>query len=255
MFDMRINGIIAGLAFIISVLVGSLSGGAFLIVLLRALIFAVVFFVIAAGINLAVSRFLPELLDMNDNDRPGSHIDVTVEDEDNPIALPDEDSEGDVDNIGELVGESGGEGEGSFENIMEGTGLDRPGKNGYTVNTEAGEDTSFSDNKSIDPHASPLTDKQAMSKPNIRTSADVQDFQPAIPSRSSEDADSVDVLPDLEDMAKAFLPSEGADKEESAFEDAPQKKQSKSGKGKSLAGDFSSKDMAQALQTILKREE
>jgi hypothetical protein len=66
--------------------------------------------------------------------------------------------------------------------------------------------------------------------------------------------DVVDVLPDLEDMAKAFLPSSEEEEEEPVSEEAPAKKPSKSGKGKSLAGDFNPKDIALALQTVLKRD-
>jgi hypothetical protein len=241
MVDLRINGMIAGAAFLISLLVGSLSGGMFLIVLFRALVFALIFFVITGGINLAVSCFLPELFDMKDNERPGSHIDVTVEDEESSAAFPDEDSGEEVGNIGQLVGQEYEVEEGASENITEGAGLDQADKNRYT-NTRAGVDPSFLDNKSN-------------REPRVAASSltEGQNFQPAIPSRSSEDADSVDILPDLEDMAKAFLPPEGGDEQESGIEDAPQKKPS--AKGKSLAGDFNPKDMAQALQTILKRDE
>jgi hypothetical protein len=253
MFDLRTNSLIAGAAFAISLLVGSLSGGSFLIILMRALIFAGIFFVIAGGINLAVSRFLPELLDMRDNDQAGSHVDITVEDEDTPAAFPNDESDEEVGNIGELVGQ------GSSENIMWGTGLDQTGENGYnSSNVGVGDDTSFGDNKSnANPQmpASPLTDKQAGAYSHSRPPADERDAQPAIPSRSWEDLDSVDILPDLEDMAKAFLPLERADEEESDSEDASQKRPSTSGKGRSPAGDFNPKDMAQALQTILKRDE
>jgi hypothetical protein len=88
-FNFKVNGIVAGAAFILSFLIGIVSGGTFLIVLLRALIFGAIFFVFAGGTNMLLASFLPELVGEDGGDQAetaGSMVDISVEDEDDEPA-------------------------------------------------------------------------------------------------------------------------------------------------------------------------
>jgi hypothetical protein len=73
----------------------------------------------------------------------------------------------------------------------------------------------------------------------------------ALPAMDSgETADLVDHLPDLEIMSDSFLPPAAAEDEET-----PAPSRSPSGnKPQNLGGDFNVKEMASAIQTILKRD-
>ena len=62
MIDFRTSGIFAGAAFILSLALGIFSGAAFPMIILRPLIFALIFFGIAAFGKHLISKFLPELL-------------------------------------------------------------------------------------------------------------------------------------------------------------------------------------------------
>ena len=81
MIDFRVSGIIGGIAFFLSLLLGMFSRTRFPMLILRPLLFAIVFFVIAAIIKYLISRFLPELLEDRPREDlslvPGSRIDIT----------------------------------------------------------------------------------------------------------------------------------------------------------------------------------
>jgi hypothetical protein len=109
-FNVKISSIVAGAAFILSVLIGMISGGSFLIVLLRALICGIVFFALVAGLYVLIGIFLPELLQLGQDEEsgdeenaPGSHVDISVQDEEsegapaNPEPEKDKNKETDKD--------------------------------------------------------------------------------------------------------------------------------------------------------------
>jgi hypothetical protein len=83
-FNVKVAGITASSAFILSFLIGIISGGALFIVLLRAGIWGIVFFTLVAGGYVLINRFIPELLHLEQEeeveDAPGSHVDISVED-------------------------------------------------------------------------------------------------------------------------------------------------------------------------------
>ncbi|MDR0562946.1 MAG: hypothetical protein LBG73_09705 [Spirochaetaceae bacterium] len=85
MFNLKVSGIAAGIAFILSLLIGVITGGSFLAILFRAFLCGFSFFALTAGGYILISRFLPELLhlgqDDEETDEPGSHVDISVEDE------------------------------------------------------------------------------------------------------------------------------------------------------------------------------
>lgn len=83
----KVNGIAGGIGFVLSFIVGIISGGSFLIVLLRAFIFGALFFVFIEVSQRLIGTFLPELLNPDADpspvtgEAPGSRIDISVEDE------------------------------------------------------------------------------------------------------------------------------------------------------------------------------
>jgi len=83
MFNKKISSIGAVAAFILSLLIGIISGGTFLIVLLRAAMCGVVFFALITGGSILIHIFLPELLFLGQDEAsvPGSQVDISIEDE------------------------------------------------------------------------------------------------------------------------------------------------------------------------------
>jgi hypothetical protein len=83
----KVNGIAGGIGFVLSCIVGIISGGSFLMVLLRAVIFGALFFVFIEVSQRLIGTFLPELLNPDADaasaagEAPGSRIDISVEDD------------------------------------------------------------------------------------------------------------------------------------------------------------------------------
>ena len=109
MYNLRISSIVAGAAFVLSFLIGLLSGSSFPTLIIRPGIFAVFFFIFSELAGFLVNRFLPELLDKEagtpEIDMPGSRIDII---EDAPsvssvvFARPDE-SNGELGDISQIL--------------------------------------------------------------------------------------------------------------------------------------------------------
>jgi hypothetical protein len=77
MLDLKVSGIIAGVAFVLSFLVGILSGVSIGWIIIRALIFAAVFFGLTIGVNLVIQHFIPDLVPTELSDEH-QHIDISV---------------------------------------------------------------------------------------------------------------------------------------------------------------------------------
>ena len=83
----KVNAIAGGIGFVLSFIVGIISGGSFLMVLLRAFIFGALFFVFIEVSQRLIGTFLPELLNPDADaasvagEAPGSRIDIYVEDD------------------------------------------------------------------------------------------------------------------------------------------------------------------------------
>jgi len=85
LFNIKVSSIVAGIAFILSLLTGIISGGSFFIVLLRALICAVAFSALITGMRVLISIFLPELLQFDEKENVAEHtvgtnVDISIED-------------------------------------------------------------------------------------------------------------------------------------------------------------------------------
>jgi hypothetical protein len=249
MFDVKISAIAAGLAFIVSFLLGLLSGASFPALIIRPLVFAVLFFIIAAIVYFAVSHFLPELLDgdisasMDAGEvlSPGSRINITEEESAGmpayAAAQPD-DSEDDLGDIGDLL-KQGRTARPAPRPTAEPVlmpaepgfpGLDQSGEDGYTRN-------------------------EAVSA-GVRNGGGFTGSGSARP-KTYDPAESTDALPDLDAMARAFLPDSGedeADTTEYSVSDDPLKRPAAGGRGRKLEGDFNPKELAAGIRTILKKE-
>ena len=244
MFDLKISGIIAGAAFILSFLIGLISGTSMPMAIVRPLIFGILFFVITALINLAVSRFLPELTEDSRGDAPlglsgtpdgaGSRVNITLDDSEDSgqnyssgglkAAVPgaaDESDEG-LGDIADLLRRGVRSGEEETR-----TGMDQNAKDGYT-GTEG-----FGD----------------FSLPGAES--------PGKPAASSGGiSNSMEVLPDLDSMAGAFIPAATEDESDTTeySVSAPVKKSSSRDKAPAWTEDFNAKEIAAGLRTVLKRD-
>jgi len=209
--DFRVSGIAAGIAFILSLIIGIISGAGFPYLLLRALIFAGVFFALSGLGYWAVSRFLPELLsegggadgDEFDIPAPGSRVDIS-EGSSVEGAFPEDASDA-VDDIA---------GRPSAVKKQPISPLDQNEDTGY--NEEGGFDSLEASGSSEDAPTEALPDMGSL----------------------SEDSDDDD-----EDL--------GTD----SFDPPPEQQRRPSSKKPAIAGDFDAKDLARAIQTVLKKEE
>jgi hypothetical protein len=237
MLEPRVGLIVAVAAFLISFLLGIFSGALFWVLLVRALGFALLFFILVMGAHWLLSQFTPELLNPHGTgadeetadlvettqreDYLGKLVDVSVDDEptkETVMSFPSE-----------RESQAGEEGE-EFA-----LGLDQQSQEGYTE--EAREDTG---NK----HPAAMT--------------------AALPSGSVED---IDVLPDLESLSDSFISPMMEDMDDGKGDDSlingnyaksgvPISGGSKSSGKASKGGDsFDPREMAAAIQTILKRDQ
>jgi hypothetical protein len=219
-FNPKISGAFAAAGFVLSFLVGLLTGARFPLILIRAFIFAAAFFALASAGYGAIQLYLPELLS-GTNDAPalGSQVDISVGDDDEAggISLESGILGDDLNEFMENPGNSGGD------------TLDQTGEAVYTGEGMVGK---------------------------IPGSA-----RPALPEDPgfSGDTDSVDMLPDLDAMSGAFsaeaVPAgSGVEGAAAALPSSSLSGLGGPSKAQGLGEDFNVKEMASAIQTILKRE-
>jgi hypothetical protein len=235
MFDPKLSGIAGIIAFILSSLVGFISGVGLPWLLIRALIFGGAFFVLAGCAYWLVTQFLPELLDQGEEEAgldagsPGSRVDISVSDEGDTGAgmSPGEDgiSPGMDASLGltDLVGS--GSSPDANADPLSGNGLDQKAQDGYTKEGAVDEGP-------------------VKAFPSSPTGA-------AVPETES---DMVDELPDLELMRDVFISSPIEDGGAGLIDPSPGRSAG-GNKPQNLGGDFNVKEMASAIQTILKRED
>jgi hypothetical protein len=223
MFNPKLSGIFAGAGFILSFLVGLVAGAQFPLLLIRAFLFAAVFFALASAGYGAIQMYLPELLDRDSAEAPllGGQVDISVGDEDGDAGSISLESGGSGDDLNDFLENPGNSG---------GDTLDQGSEAGYT---EEGV----------------VEEIQAPSRPAL----------PGDLGLSPGDEDSVDMLPDLDAMSGAFSAESGSGGE-AARTGSPASSFDGAGssafklKTPGLDEDFDVKKMASAVQTILKRE-
>ena len=239
MFNLGKSGIFAGAAFLLSFLIGLVSKTSMPLLIVRPLIFAVLFFILSGAVNFIITHFLPELTeDMPFNEDqgpiPGSRINIT--EEDSSLFPPDytqgdagampgkaflgaqpDDSDEDIGNVADILQKKA---------IPPSAGMDQNMEDGYTKNTGVGEESRYQGKADV-------------------LSGDV-----------SADASGMDMLPDLDSMAGAFLPSlSGEEQDTTEYSvSTPPPKPSSGRKNPDWTGDFNAKDMASGLRTILNKQ-
>ncbi|GHU70300.1 hypothetical protein FACS189450_04540 [Spirochaetia bacterium] len=259
--NLKLSGIAAAAGFILSLLVGIASGGGFFISLLRALAWGVVFFGLSYAVWVMINRFLPELLispfaagedDPLPEETTGSRVDISLDDGDEIVpegaVTPEEaGAENDLDNISDLLTEDSAPFAGSApvsadqdrfpwepaapEDLNSGSpdaGMDQNNKESYT---KGGIDSFSGKGVSPDFILSPLPRPLETSGPGDG---------------------GIESLPDLDAMAGAFMSSEDAEEEDAAVV-YPAERKPPDSKGKSMGGNLNSRELASAIQNILKK--
>jgi hypothetical protein len=233
------------LGFIISFLIGLVSGVVFPALILRPLISAALFFAVVFFVQFAVSRFLPELLENSpdsntDFDMPGSRIDIT-------------EGSGPAESIRPAVpgspvfSGSFAKADDSDEGLGDISAFVSPGSAGSAAAEQQDESRMFRG-------MSPGLDQGGQNRYTEQGSADP--FSAPGGGAGGSGAGSTDFLPDLDSLAGAFMPSAGGNGEETVeySTSEPAKRPSASSKGQKMEGDFNPKDLAAGIRTILNKE-
>jgi hypothetical protein len=225
LFNVKLGGIAAGAAFVLSLVIGIISGSGFLALIIRALFFAALFFGLSCLVFWLAAQFLPELLGETDDDLgipvSGSRLDISV---DGPItgAFPSDGSEK-VDDIGGAPS--------------------TPRRSGASA--------------SAGPSAGPL-DQNTNTRYNDDRGGSGGDGGPSAgfsAASGGEAAEPAEVLPDIDGLSGAVSPEGGGiDAGAASFDSEPRRPASSSRKSE-MAGDFNPKELAQAIRTVLKKDE
>jgi len=224
LFNFKTSGFAAGAAFVLSLVIGLISGVDFPLLLIRPLIFAAAFFALSCLVFWLLAQFLPEMLGEQDDDPglsvPGSQVDISL---DSPVegAFPADNSES-VDDIA---------GTPSSPARAASSPLDQGEEAGYNAKGEV--------------------------------SADLQDADGAVADIDSDEvvgrgAAKAEILPDMDKFAENAAESAGesdAESNELRFEPPEPKQTLSAGKKTEMRGDFNPKELAKAIQTVLKKEE
>jgi hypothetical protein len=263
--NLKVNGIAAASGFVISLLTGVFSGGALGISLLRALSFGIVFFILAGAIWFSVKRFLPELFVPPEKEpliaglEAGSRVNISVGDDDVSVnaALPtEEDSGEDLGNVAELAAEkppARNETPGFAPNLdtAGSPALDLGAEEGYSEDRAPAppEEKKRSGTSVVSDPAAPAEEPGVVFTP----------LPPPSPLQSISGADlgsGVEALPDLDALAGAFMSSdeEGGEEIASPVFGVEPKARGPGKKAKSREADYLPKEVASAIQTLLKRD-
>jgi hypothetical protein len=263
----KLGGIAGAAGFVLSLLIGLLSGGAFSVSLMRAIFFGMVFFILSNVIWMFINRFLPELL-MPAEEEPlmtgletGSRVNISVGDDEEPVnaAVPSEkDSGGELGDVAELAA---GKARAGTVDSMPASLPARAGGAGPVKSPvlDLGAEEGYNRSGVL---AASGEKKQsgAVSGPAEEPAAAFEPLPPPSPLQNSSGGDSggdIETLPDLDAMAGAFMSSDEEDGEEMAgpmpiFGAEP--KPRAPGRAKSREDDYNPKEVASAIQTILKRD-
>jgi hypothetical protein len=275
-------------AFLISVLMGLISGVDFFNLIMRALLFTAIFFGLGFGLRFLINSFFPELLMMDDSlagdsygktgyEQPGS-ISITI-DNTGEYAVPElyksPNDPHEMGNIEDLIA-------GVFSNRSGGRSRPKAVAKGVDVNTEAGYNNGGIQELSVDiPEEIPFLDDDTEENSTIdNTPMNKPDFTPSF----GDDDSGMDGLPDLDMMARAFSsgfsaqtgftpapppsasPIQQASSVPSMPEDIPAEMPSpveeverqtsyyKGNRPEPMKGDFNPKELAEGLRAVLSKD-
>jgi hypothetical protein len=261
-FNLWWSGIAATAAFIVSLLLGIFVRAHILIVLLRAFSFALVFFFLMAVVWRLINHYLPELLyDSSARDassvsdfETGSRVNITLGDTEiprNAAVPPEESSDESVGNIAEMA-RAGPSVSGPRPSAVSPPSSPAPPR--PFAAPSPGSDGASAPARAMDQSSqSHYTQERGGVSVAPSVSAPSGGFSGV--SSLGDASGSVDSLPDLDALAGAFLSPGAAETEEvdsKPFSSGAREYRSK--KGKDVGEDFNPKELASAIQTILKRD-
>jgi hypothetical protein len=260
-FDLKYGGIFAGTAFFLSLVIGIVSRSTMPMLVVRPLIFAVLFFAITAFGKILVSRYLPELMEGSapddDDFKPGSRINILEDDGPSdssavtegfvsgalgqvPTGAKPDDSEDDLGDISELSKRS------AYNPVNERpipgiSGIDQNVKEQYTDNGEMSDSVKPDFSKIFSPESPLKASATSQAKAGAKTEG----------IHNSDEA-----LPDWDSMAGAFMSGSSNDEPEANEYIAPGsfKKSSSAKKAPEWTEDFNAKEIAMGLRTVLNKD-
>ncbi len=242
----RIAAIFAVAAFILSLIVGLFSGNPFGIVLLRALMLAVVFALLGAGVAFVVTRYLPELagkgaVDSSVEAGAAKHTIDIVLPEENPANLSADVEE--AESVEEAVSDESGVQEAESVEEVEELSPSAGSAEEFTSDIDAAGDAAGSQS-SLGDETEPLFQPQGQGEAAGRR-------------RGDEGIDTLDSLPDIGDL-EVIPGAKGA----AAAESGPAPRASESSRIRrpedvpgGFIGDEDPETLAKAIRTVLKRDE
>jgi hypothetical protein len=277
--DLKLGGIAAVAAFALSFLIGLVSQSTMPLLIIRPFIFAAIFFVLFIAAKFLLGQFMPELFDENSGSNsalfPGSMVNIMEGDNPNPndeyssdaslgepgdslswqapndaanAARPDDSdiSLGDISALSEVAERKKAADKGASNGVL--AGMDQNMEDGYTGLGDLG---------NISQSTSPM-DFEAGAFGSMEPSAPAKPAKKAKPVKSGSPvlySDSDDSLPDLDSMAGVFAKASTDEEPETAdFTEPSRGKKKSANKDQALEGDFSPKDMAEGIRTVLKKD-
>lgn len=246
MFGPKIPVVAAAVGFVLSFLIGLFSGAAFPVFLFRAVIMALFFAAIAAGVHLLIQRFLPELLDStgditgDQGERAtGSVVDLTVGDQEEDPVLP-------FGNNGEHDGNPGS----SVSSGEQPDGEQDSTDSFFDDELEQVSDNSVPENTAAETEGSQSTEPEATESSDSDSISSASPDTPVKPKPRGAAA-GLDVLPDLQD----FIPEKKPDSEDDTDDDLPVEPVVHGFSVPDVSTDVvETETMAKAIRTILSKD-
>jgi hypothetical protein len=239
-FNFKVSGIAGGTALALSLLVGLISGAGFFAVIARAFAFGAVFFILFCLIFWVLGQFVPELLSGSgdDFDTPGSRVNISLDGGPLEGAFPT----GGGDEVDDIAGNNRShappfQASGRDAKLP---GMDQDGQSGYNTVRDDVDGTNSAHEFSV-------------SGGNVKTGVSPADsgFESGNINVSNEG-----LVPDFDVLSGSFV-SSGSEKEPESFDIPSEPKRppsTRSGKDSGM-GDFDPKELAKAIQTVLKKED
>ena len=269
MFDLKQSGAFAAVAFVISFLIGLISRSNMPLLIIRPLIFAVIFFALSAIIKILISKFLPELLGdgaQDDGFKPGSRINILEEDTPSDMSSL---AEGFI--SGALGQASGAKPDDSESDLGDISDLSRritlpPTDDGALSGIDQNEKEQYTDmggsSDSIEPDFSNMfgTGATAGSQEKAAgTGASVGASTKAAAGAKSGakrggGSNSDEDLPDLDSMEKAFMTESSDQGSEASEYSGPITLKKSSDKTPKWTEDFDAKEIAMGIRSVLKKD-
>jgi hypothetical protein len=264
MFNLRWSVIAAAAAFVVSLALGISVQGQILIILIRAFCFAVVFFLLAHLIWRLINKYIPDLLRMPEDSSPmadlesGGRVNITVGDGEDSIppnaALPPEGRVDDVENIADVMSRGPLPSRNTRPSpappeISPGASPEPPPPSpalsvpvpGPVQGMDQGLQSGYTESKN---------DVSRASSPSIQAPAG--GF-----SDLGDTSGGIESLPDLDALAGSFLSPAAAGEDSVPAGQGLSPRPAggaRSKKGREAGEDFNPKELASAIQTIIKRD-